>query len=137
MATSQARHFKDTVYALEAQTGKAVASPRRLELLDLLAQGPRTVEILAREPSQTLANTSQHLQVLRGAHLVEAEKRGLYVNYRAAQEGGAPLPRRGGLLPGPLLRPGHRGGRSPARSGLPRLAARGRRSRLARTRVSG
>jgi rhodanese-related sulfurtransferase/DNA-binding transcriptional ArsR family regulator len=86
MSTSQARHFKDTVYALQAQTGKAVASPRRLELLDLLAQGPRTVEVLARETSQTLANTSQHLQVLRGAHLVEAEKRGLYVTYRLAGE---------------------------------------------------
>ena len=86
MATSQARHFKDTVYALQAQTGKAVASPQRLELLDLLAQGPRTVEVLARETSQTLANTSQHLQVLRGAHLVEAEKRGLYVTYRLAGE---------------------------------------------------
>jgi rhodanese-related sulfurtransferase len=86
MATSQARRFKDTVFALQAQTGKAVASPRRLELLDLLAQGPRTVEALARETSQTVANTSQHLQVLRGAHLVETEKRGLYVTYRLAGE---------------------------------------------------
>ena len=86
MATSRARRFKDTVFALQAQTGKAVASPRRLELLDLLAQGPRTVEALARETSQTIANTSQHLQVLRGAHLVETEKRGLYVTYRLAGE---------------------------------------------------
>jgi rhodanese-related sulfurtransferase/DNA-binding transcriptional ArsR family regulator len=86
MPTSRARRFKDTVYALQAQTGKAVASPRRLELLDLLAQGPRTVEALARETSQTVANTSQHLQVLRGAHLVEADKRGLYVTYRLAGE---------------------------------------------------
>jgi rhodanese-related sulfurtransferase/DNA-binding transcriptional ArsR family regulator len=86
MPTSRARRFKDTVYALQAQTGKAVASPRRLELLDLLAQGPRTVEGLARETSQTIANTSQHLQILRGAHLVEAEKRGLYVTYRLAGE---------------------------------------------------
>jgi rhodanese-related sulfurtransferase/DNA-binding transcriptional ArsR family regulator len=83
---SLARRFKDTVYALQAQTGKAVASPRRLELLDLLAQGPRTVEALARETSQTIANASQHLQILRGAHLVEAEKRGLYVTYRLASE---------------------------------------------------
>src|SRR3990172_7012940 len=86
MAISRARRFKDTVYALQAQTGKAVASPRRLELLELLAQGPRTVEALARETSQTIANTSQHLQVLRGAHLVEAEKRGLYVTYQLARE---------------------------------------------------
>lgn len=86
MAISRGRRFKDTVYALQAQAGKAVASPRRLELLDLLAQGPRTVEALARETSQTIANTSQHLQVLRGANLVEAEKHGLYVTYRLAGE---------------------------------------------------
>lgn len=86
MAVPRARRFKDTVYALQAHTGKAVASPRRLELLDLLAQGPRTVEALARETSQSIANTSQHLQVLRGAHLVEADKRGLYVTYRLAGE---------------------------------------------------
>jgi rhodanese-related sulfurtransferase/DNA-binding transcriptional ArsR family regulator len=86
MPPSPARRFKDTVFALQAQTGKAVASPRRLELLDLLAQAPRTVEALARETAQTLANTSQHLQVLRGARLVEADKRGLYVTYRLAGE---------------------------------------------------
>jgi rhodanese-related sulfurtransferase len=86
MGHSPGRRFKDTVYALQAQTGKAVASPRRLELLDLLAQGPRTVEALAREVSQTIANTSQHLQILRGAHLVETEKHGLYVTYRLAGE---------------------------------------------------
>ncbi len=86
MARSPARRFKDTVYVLQARIGKAVTSPRRLELLDLLAQGPRTVEALARETSQTIANTSQHLQVLRSAHLVEADKRGLYVTYRLAGE---------------------------------------------------
>ena len=86
MAIPPARRFKDTVYALQAQTGKAVTSPRRLELLELLAQGPRTVDALARETSQTTANTSQHLQVLRGARLVEAEKRGLYVTYQLAGE---------------------------------------------------
>jgi rhodanese-related sulfurtransferase/DNA-binding transcriptional ArsR family regulator len=86
MSLPRSRRFKDTVFALQADTGKAVASPRRLELLDLLAQGPRTVEALARETSQTVANTSQHLQVLRSARLVEAEKRGLYVTYRLAGE---------------------------------------------------
>ncbi len=84
MAVPRARRFKDTVFALQAQTGKAVASPLRLELLELLAQGPRTVEALARETAQSIANTSQHLQVLRGARLVETEKRGLYVTYRLA-----------------------------------------------------
>ena len=87
MAIPPGRRFKNTVFTLQAETGKAVASPRRLELLDLLAQGPRTVEALARETSQSIANTSQHLQVLRAAHLVEAEKRGLFVTYRLASEG--------------------------------------------------
>ena len=76
------RRFKDAVYEQLARIAKAAASPRRLELLDLLAQGPRTVESLAQEAGQTLANTSQHLRVLRDARLVEAEKTGLYVTYR-------------------------------------------------------
>lgn len=65
--------------------GKAVASPKRLELLALLCQGERTVEGLAREANLSVANTSQHLQVLRAAHLTEAEKRGLHVVYRIAE----------------------------------------------------
>jgi rhodanese-related sulfurtransferase/DNA-binding MarR family transcriptional regulator len=81
MPTS-ARRFKDAIYDQLARISKAAASPRRLELLDLLAQGPRTVENLARETGQTIANTSQHLQILRDARLVEAEKRGLYVTCR-------------------------------------------------------
>jgi DNA-binding transcriptional ArsR family regulator len=67
------RQFKDAVYEQLGRIGKAVASPRRLELLDLLCQGPRTVEALAGAVDQSLANTSQHLQVLRRARLVEAE----------------------------------------------------------------
>jgi rhodanese-related sulfurtransferase len=53
-------------------------------LLDLLCQGPRTVESLARESGLSVANTSQHLRVLHGARLVEAEKAGLFVTYRLA-----------------------------------------------------
>ena len=64
--------------------GKALASPHRLELLDLLGQGERSVDELAQEIGQTLANTSAHLQVLRQARLVESEKRGLNVVYRLA-----------------------------------------------------
>lgn len=82
-----ARRFKDATYGQFARIAKALASPRRLELLDLLAQGPRTVEELAREAGLTLANTSQHLQVLRGAKLVEADKKGLFVTCRLADEG--------------------------------------------------
>jgi rhodanese-related sulfurtransferase len=64
--------------------GKALASGRRLELLDLLAQGERTVDELAQESGLSLANASQHLKVLQRARLVESEKRGVHVSYRLA-----------------------------------------------------
>jgi len=76
--------FKTAIYEQIARIGKATASPGRLELLDLLAQGPRTVEALAQQIGQSVANTSHHLQVLRRARLVEAEKAGVYVTYRLA-----------------------------------------------------
>ena len=76
------RRFKDAIYEQLARIGKAVSSPKRLELLDLLCQGPRTVEALAREARLTVGNTSRHLQILRGAGLVEGEKEGLFVTYR-------------------------------------------------------
>jgi rhodanese-related sulfurtransferase len=84
--STPARRFKDAIYHQLARVGKALASPRRLELLDLLSQGPRTVERLAQETGQTVANTSQHLQILRRARFVEADKRGLYVTYRLPDE---------------------------------------------------
>jgi rhodanese-related sulfurtransferase/DNA-binding transcriptional ArsR family regulator len=80
------RRFKDSLYGQFARIGKAVAAPKRFELLDLLCQGPRTVEALAEQTAISIANASQHLKVLRAAHLVEAEKRGLYVHYRVADE---------------------------------------------------
>lgn len=76
--------FKTAIYEQIARISKATASPGRLELLDLLSQGPRTVEALARHTDQTVANTSHHLQILRRARLVDAEKAGLYVTYRLA-----------------------------------------------------
>lgn len=81
------RRFKDGLYEQFARLGKAVSAPKRIELLDLLCQGPRTVEALAEQAAMSVANASQHLQVLRGARLVEAEKKGLYVEYRVADEG--------------------------------------------------
>jgi rhodanese-related sulfurtransferase len=78
------RKFKDAIYEQFARIGKSVASPKRLELLDLLCQGEKSVETLAREAGLSLANASQHLQVLRAARMVEAEKQGLYVVYRLA-----------------------------------------------------
>ena len=80
------RDFKDAIYEQLARLGKAVSAPKRLELLDLLSQCPRTVESLAEQAAISLANTSQHLQVLRAARLVEADKQGLYVKYRLADE---------------------------------------------------
>jgi rhodanese-related sulfurtransferase len=83
----RARDLKDEVYAQFARIGKAVSAPKRIELLELLCQGPRTVEALAGEAALSVANTSQHLQVLRKARLVRSEKQGLFVEYRLADEG--------------------------------------------------
>lgn len=80
------RRFKDVLYEQFARVGKALSSPRRLELLDLLCQGPRTVEALAGQAAISVANASQHLQVLRAARLVDAEKKGLHVEYRLADD---------------------------------------------------
>lgn len=80
------RRPKDALYEQLARVGKAVAAPRRLELLDVLGQAPRTVEGLAEQTGMSVANTSQHLQVLRAAGLVESEKDGLYVTYRLASD---------------------------------------------------
>jgi rhodanese-related sulfurtransferase len=85
MASSN-RRFKTAIYEQFARIGKAISNPARLELLDLLCQGPRTVEALAREANLGLANTSQHLKALRVARLVEAEKSGLFVTYRLADD---------------------------------------------------
>lgn len=77
-------NVKEPIYQHLARIGQAVASAARLALLDLLRQGPRTVEAAARETGLSLANASQHLKVLRRAGLVEAEKRGVFVSYRVA-----------------------------------------------------
>lgn len=78
------RTFKNRLYGQFALIGKALASPHRLELLELLAQGERTVDSLATEMGLSLANTSQHLQALRQASLVESRKEGLFVHYSLA-----------------------------------------------------
>ena len=86
MAGSDKRHFKNELYDQFARLAKAMASGRRLELIDLLAQGPRTVESLAEETEQSVANTSQHLQVLRQGRLVETTRRGNHIHYRLADD---------------------------------------------------
>jgi DNA-binding transcriptional ArsR family regulator len=78
------RTFKDRLYGQLARLGRAVSSPHRLEMLELLAQGERTVDSLATEMGLSAANTSQHLQALRQAALVESRKDGLSVYYRLA-----------------------------------------------------
>jgi rhodanese-related sulfurtransferase/DNA-binding transcriptional ArsR family regulator len=81
---SQDRRFKERLYAQFARLGKALSSPSRLEILELLAQGERTVDSLAQETALSIANVSQHLKALRAACLVESRKQGLFVWYRLA-----------------------------------------------------
>jgi rhodanese-related sulfurtransferase len=80
------RTFKNLLYEQFARVGKALASGHRLELLDVLAQGERTVESLAEETGMSVASASQHLQVLRAARLVETRRAGVSVYYRLASE---------------------------------------------------
>ena len=80
------RQFKDELYEQFARIGKALSNPHRLELVELLAQGERTVEDLASEANLPIANASQHLQVLRAAQLVDVRRNGLYAYYRLSNE---------------------------------------------------
>jgi rhodanese-related sulfurtransferase len=78
------RAEKDALFEAIALMGKAFASPRRLELLDLLAQAPRTVDELARASEQSTANTSQHLRALHAAGMVTRRREGTSVRYALA-----------------------------------------------------
>jgi rhodanese-related sulfurtransferase/DNA-binding transcriptional ArsR family regulator len=78
------REYKSAVYEQFALVGKALCSAPRLEILDVLLQAQRTVEVLAGEVGLSVANTSHHLQVLKRARLVESERRGQFVSYRIA-----------------------------------------------------
>lgn len=78
------RDFKDALYSQFARIGNSLASPKRIEMLDLLAQGEKTVEQLAESTATPIKNTSAHLRVLRQAHLVETRREGTYVYYRLA-----------------------------------------------------
>ena len=78
------REFKDALYAQFARIGHALSSPRRIELLDLLGQGEKTVELLAEQVATSIKNTSAHLRVLRQARLVETRRDGTYIYYRLA-----------------------------------------------------
>lgn len=80
----ESRGDKDALFEAIALMGKAFASPRRLELLDLLAQASRTVDELARASGQSNANTSQHLQALHAAGMVTRAREGTSVRYALA-----------------------------------------------------
>jgi rhodanese-related sulfurtransferase len=78
------RDFKDALFEQFALIAAAFSSPKRIEILDVLAQGERNVETLAAETAMTVPNTSRHLQVLRSTQLVASRKQGLQVFYRLA-----------------------------------------------------
>jgi rhodanese-related sulfurtransferase len=80
------RRFKDSIYEQFARVGKALSAPKRLELLDLLCQGPRTVEVLADLAALSVANASQHLRILRAARLVDSQRQGTFVEYRVVDD---------------------------------------------------
>jgi rhodanese-related sulfurtransferase len=78
------RQIKDSIYSQIADLSKAFASPKRLEILDLLAQGEKTVEQVSEQAGVGLKNASAQLQELKNAHLVESRREGKYVFYRLA-----------------------------------------------------
>ncbi len=86
MDYQEKRAFKMQLYEQFALIGKALANAHRLELLDVLAQGEHSVEVLAQECALSIANASQHLQILRAAHLVAVRREGTYLYYRLADE---------------------------------------------------
>ncbi|WP_354675038.1 ArsR/SmtB family transcription factor [Cupriavidus alkaliphilus] len=85
------REIKDRLYEQVARIGKAVASPKRLELIELLCQGQKTVEALAAQAQISVKLASAHLRELRLARLVETRRHGKYVLYRLADSGVADL----------------------------------------------
>ena len=80
------RQIKDPLYGQFARIGHAIASPKRIEMLELLSQGPKTVEMLAEQSATAVKNTSAHLRVLRQARLVETSRNGTYITYRLADD---------------------------------------------------
>lgn len=80
------REFKDKVFGELAKISNALANPKRLEIIDLLAQGERTVEKISKETGMSVANASQHLQVLKAGNLVEIKRNGNFIIYRLASD---------------------------------------------------
>lgn len=84
LSMNDSRHIKDILYEQVARIGKATSSPKRLELIELLCQGEKTVEMLSREAAISMKLASAHLRELRAAHLVETERSGKNIYYRIA-----------------------------------------------------
>ena len=80
------RNPKQTLYEQFAAVAKALGNPQRLELIEHLAQGPRSVDALASKLGLPIANVSQHLQAMRRAGLVTSERDGKFINYRLTDE---------------------------------------------------
>ncbi len=80
------REFKDAVFEQFARIAYAFSSPKRLEVIDVLAQGERDVDSLTKQTSMTIANTSRHLQILKNARLVESRREGVRIYYRLADK---------------------------------------------------
>ncbi|WP_019156538.1 ArsR/SmtB family transcription factor [Robertmurraya massiliosenegalensis] len=78
------RTLKDLLYQEFARIGKSLSSPKRLEILDILSQGPKSVEALSKATTMSVANVSQHLQTLSNSRLVKFQKQGNYVIYELA-----------------------------------------------------
>jgi rhodanese-related sulfurtransferase/predicted transcriptional regulator len=86
LMTVTAREFKDSIYDQFSKVGKALSSPKRLEILDLLSQGRKSVESIAQFTEMSMANVSQHLQNLLEAKLVKVQKKGTYAYYELADK---------------------------------------------------
>ncbi|OEH91709.1 ArsR/SmtB family transcription factor [Bacillus solimangrovi] len=80
------RNLKDLLYQEYARLGKSLSSPKRLEILDLLSQGPKSVDALSKSTTMSVANVSQHLKTLLNSRLVKYKKEGNYVIYELADE---------------------------------------------------
>ncbi|MGM0940787.1 MAG: ArsR/SmtB family transcription factor [Bacillota bacterium] len=78
------RNLKNLLYQEFARIGKSLTSPKRLEILDILSQGPKSVEALSKATTMSVANVSQHLQTLTNSRLVTFQKKGNYVIYELA-----------------------------------------------------
>lgn len=80
------RNLRDLLYQEFARVGKSLSSPKRLEILDILSQGRKSVEALAKNTEMSVANVSQHLQTLLNARLVKFTKEGNFVIYELADD---------------------------------------------------